>query len=233
MQLKRLKNNFITLFDFFLPRLCISCKINLLPTENVLCKTCTSQLTFAPDSLIKTEYNRKFKKNQLINDFIPLYIFQENSVIQDVIHSLKYEHRYQIGNYLGNLIAHHKKEKILLWKPDLVIPIPLHKLKQAERGFNQAARISSGVGETLKIKVDNGIVKRKRFTRTQTKLTLKEREKNIQNAFEIVKKEVVKNKNVILIDDVITTGATVSECARVLLENGANNVYALSVAIAE
>ena len=89
------------------------------------------------------------------------------------------------------------------------------------------------VGKNLDIALHTGIIKRKRFTQTQTKLTLEERKENISEAFSLRQKKIIKNKNIILVDDVITTGATITECGMLLKDHGAKNIYALSAAIAD
>ena len=115
----------------------------------------------------------------------------------------------------------------------MVIPIPLHHLKKAERGFNQSYYIAKGISSQTSIAVKSNIIKRMRFTQSQTTMTLKEREENVEGAFKVRKTENVKGKSVLLVDDVMTTGATINECGKVLLEAGANKVYAVSVALAD
>lgn len=123
--------------------------------------------------------------------------------------------------------------KVREWKIDLIVPIPLHHLKRAERGYNQSDFIAKGMKKILHVPVKSRLIKRARFTETQTNLNLVERKENMQGAFALRRNKLLQNKNVLLIDDVITTGATTSECGRTLLEGGAANVYAASVAIAD
>ena len=137
-----------------------------------------------------------------------------------------------IGKYLGKVVANQLAEDINKWKADLILPIPLHSLRKTDRGFNQAEEIVKGLSRELGIKQNSRIIKRKRYTQTQTKLTLVERKQNIEDAFQLRRNNAIIDKNIILVDDVITTGATISECASLLLNGGAKNIYALSVAIA-
>jgi ComF family protein len=106
-------------------------------------------------------------------------------------------------------------------------------LKKAERGYNQSFYICKGLSRELNIPLKNHFIKRKRFTQSQTTMDFEERQKNIRNAFKIRNGLGLKGKNILLVDDVITTGSTISECGRVLLECGVNKVYAASVAIAD
>lgn len=222
-----------SLFDFFLPRICASCNTKLLLNERTICNNCLDNLELAKEQRLNNEFERKFKNENIISDFTSLYVFKTDSEIQNIIHSFKYNQQYQIGNFLGDQIVNHLSKTIKSWDADLIIPIPLHNLRKAERGFNQSETIAKSIGRNLAIAVNTGIIKRKRFTKTQTKLTLEERKKNISEAFSMKRKNIVKNKNIILVDDVITTGATISECGELLLDNGAKKIHALSAAIAD
>jgi len=121
----------------------------------------------------------------------------------------------------------------LNWEIDLIIPIPLHRLRKIDRGYNQSYYIAKGLSKYFNIPLSGKILFRSKFTKSQTTLNLKEREENISGAFNLKKHKTVSGKNILLVDDVITTGATTNECAKVLLEAGANNVYAISAAIAD
>ncbi len=225
-------NYFTSLFDFFLPRLCVSCKTKLTTSEKYLCSECTSKLEHPSKTKLENEFKKKFLNDKIISDFASAYIFYKDSVIQDLIHSLKYDKQFLVGKYLGQQITNNLKNKILTWNASLIVPVPLHTLKKAERGFNQAEKIAKAIGKILNIPTDTKTLKRSRYTETQTKLTLVERKENMNKAFSLKTNKNIQGKTIILVDDVITTGATITECGKVLLNNGANKIYALSVAIA-
>jgi len=226
-------NYFTSLFDFFLPRLCVSCKTKLATSEKFICSECSSKLEHPTQIRIQKEFSRKFRNDKIISEFASAFIFHNDSVIQELIHSLKYDKQFLVGKFLGQEITNNLKDKILEWNASLIIPVPLHALRKAERGFNQSEQIAKAIGKSFNIPLDTKSLKRSRFTKTQTKLTLAERKENMKKAFNLKANKKIKNQTIILIDDVITTGATITECARVLLENGANKIYALSVAIAD
>ncbi|MCB9217894.1 MAG: ComF family protein [Ignavibacteriales bacterium] len=221
------------LFDFVLPRLCATCQTKLKLSEEIICSICNQKIETASEQKILHEFNRKFKEDKLITDFASAFIFKDGHELQQLIHSLKYDKNYHIGKFLGKVVANNLFKKIQSWQADLIIPIPLHSLRKAERGFNQANEISKGLAKYIKLPNNSKVISRIRFTETQTKLSLSERKTNIEGAFSIRNKKMIKNKNIILVDDVITTGATTSECANLLLKNGANKIYAVSVGIAE
>jgi ComF family protein len=185
-----------------------------------------------PPEHLQFEFSRKFKGKNIISGFTSLYLFEKDKELQHIIHSLKYNQRFLVGKFLGKNLGSSLKTTISQWNIDLIVPIPLHHLKKAERGFNQSLYIAKGISTVTKLPLNNSIIKRKRFTQSQTTMNLKERQKNISGAFTIKNKNRLSGKNVLLIDDVITTGATISECGKILLEYGAKKVYAASVAIA-
>lgn len=221
------------IFDFFLPRICPSCNNKLNSSEEIVCDYCFSRLKLTPESLIKTEYENKFASKNFIKDFHPIFIFEIGNEIQHIIHSLKYKKQFRIGIYLGKIIANQLNQKLIDWNIELVIPIPLHKLKKAERGYNQSEFIAKGIYERTKIPYSRKVIHRKKLTETQTHLSALERQQNVKDAFKVVNKKLIEGKNILLVDDVITTGSTISECAKVLLREGAKKIFAASVAIAE
>ncbi len=218
------------LFDFIVPRFCISCDVQLTTNEIFTCKSCMAQIKFLSDAEISKENKRKFKETNFVDDYTSLYVFEESGKLQDLIHALKYSKKFKIGIFLGNILGEQKADSINSWNADLVIPVPLFHLKKIERGYNQAYFIAKGISKNLGIKTNTSIAKRIKDTATQTKLNKIERNDNMQNAFSIRKPKLVKGKSVIVVDDVITTGTTILELAKMLKENGATKVYALSIA---
>ncbi len=221
------------IFDFFLPRFCFSCNRKLLSYEEVVCPECLSKIKLADSARLKQEYNRKFLEKKIISGFTSLFVFEKDKELQHIIHSLKYNQRFLVGKFLGGKLGESITSTLKEWLIDFIVPIPLHHLKKAERGYNQSFYIAKGISEITGLPINDKVIKRKRFTQSQTTMNMKERQANISDAFVVNKRDKLNGKNILLIDDVITTGATTSECGKVLLENGANKVYAASVAIAD
>ena len=224
---------FTEIFDFFLPRFCASCSQKLTTEEKIICPKCLGKIHNVSAERLMDEYQKKFSQKNIISGFTSLYLFERDKELQFIIHAIKYNQRFLIGKYFGELIGKHFKQLFNDWEVDIIIPIPLHHLKQADRGYNQSFYIAKGISTQTNISVYTSTIKRKRFTQSQTKLNQREREENMSGAFSIRRFSKVIGKNVLLIDDVITTGATISECAKVLKNNGAKNVYAVSLAIAD
>ncbi|MGA7720439.1 MAG: ComF family protein [Ignavibacteriaceae bacterium] len=225
--------HFLTeILDFFLPRICPGCENKLTTFEKYVCSICLDKIKPATKNKLQLEFERKFRGKRIITGFTSLYIFEEGKVFQNIIHALKYKGRFSIGKYLGENLSVVLLDFKSEWKIDIIIPVPLHQLKKIERGYNQTFYIAKEAGRKLNIQVKQNVVKRIKFTQTQTAMNLAEREENIRGAFSIKNSTKILGKNILVIDDVITTGATISECGKVLLEAGAAKIYAASTAIA-
>jgi len=217
--------------DLFIPRLCSGCNKKLSTEEEFICPSCIISMNLAKKEKLSLEYKKNFASQRIIEDFTSLYLFEKDRTIQDVIHSIKYRNKFRTASFLGRLAGLQFSELLKEWDINTVIPVPLHPVKKAERGYNQSYHIAKGLCKPNNIILDNRILKRVKYTETQTAMTISEREKNISGAFKLRTK--IANCNYLLVDDVITTGATIRECARVLKEKGADKVYALSLAIAD
>ncbi len=228
-----MEKTFFSLLDFFLPQYCAGCNKKLIAGEPQVCDNCLRHILTADPEWIDLEFDRKFKRTGYIKDIFSPYVFESEGRLQHIIHSVKYDKRFRVGILLGTKLADTLRRKINSWEIDIILPVPLHHLKKADRGFNQSDFIVKGLSNKLSIPTSNKIIKRTRFTESQTKLDLNDRERNVSGAFKVRQKKKIANKNILIVDDVITTGATVNECARVLSENGASNIYVCSVAIAE
>ncbi|MDD5730628.1 MAG: ComF family protein [Candidatus Omnitrophica bacterium] len=151
--------------------------------------------------------------------------------VKELIHGFKYKNKDYLGQTLSKLMAEYIDEYLLPFDYlDLVIPVPLHKTKLREREFNQAQILGGFLAQRYSIKLDGEILVRHRNTRTQTELPDCQRQANVRGSFSVCRKQALKGKNILLIDDVLTTGATASEAAFALKEAGANIVFVCTLA---
>jgi len=220
-----------SIFDFFLPRICPGCNKQLSVEEKPVCVDCLSSILIADEDRLQAEYDRNFGSSKVISDFYAKFVFETDKTLQQIIHALKYKKQFKLGVFLGELIADGIKMKG--WQIDLIIPVPIHHLKKTERGYNQSDYLAKGLSKSLNIPYSGKSIKRIKYTDSQTKLKMKERALNVSNAFKVRHTKKVNGKNILIVDDVCTTGATMLECANVLMGAGANSVYVCSVAIAE
>lgn len=219
------------ILDFILPRFCPSCNKKLNPDELIICPNCLSRIKYAYKSFIENEFKSNFIHSS-IDAFYPLFIFETDSPIQFLIHNLKYRSRFKTGIFLGKLIAENYKNVILNFNADYIHPVPLHHIKKAERGFNQSYYLAKSIASRFNIELRTDLLKRGKYTSTQTQLNKAEREQNIKGAFKSRKLKQIAGKNFILVDDVITTGSTIKECAKELKKSGAKKIIAVSAAAA-
>jgi ComF family protein len=219
--------------DVILPRSCPGCSVKLLANEKVLCIDCLNDLVPAPESSISNEYKKHFEDSKFLTDFYAMFLFEKGEAIQKLLFSIKYDRRFSSAFYFGELLGEALLQFRSEWKYDLILPVPLHKVRLIERGFNQSDYITKGISSIIGVKTSNDILFRKRYTETQTKKDKDERTRNVRNAFNIKSAKVIENKSILLVDDVITTGSTINAAAEVLKINGAKNVFAASIALAE
>lgn len=146
------------------------------------------------------------------------------------IHRLKYGSKSFVADALGPLVTGFAQQRLDGARPDLIMPVPLHPRRLRERGFNQSLLLARHVSRTLHLDLDILSLRRVRYTLPQANLAKKERQKNVRGAFFLEQEGVVRGKTVLLVDDVVTTGNTLNECARILRKAGAQKVLCLSLA---
>jgi competence protein ComFC len=153
-----------------------------------------------------------------------------NAFMLDVVHRYKYNRALWFEKFLGDLLVNAAAPKLKSEHWDCIVPVPLHSSKKREREFNQADRLAEYLGRATNILVDTNILRRVAPTQTQTRLTRKERAENVRKAFALRAPLDLKGKNIIVIDDILTTGATTSACAGILRKAGASKIQVWTVA---
>jgi ComF family protein len=225
-----MKFNANYIFDFFLPRICPGCDAKISDPNKPVCTDCLNSIQVADKDRINFEFKKNFGSSKVVKDFYSKYIFETDKTLQNIIHALKYNRQFKLGFFLGQVLG----EEILSknWGIDLIVPVPIHHLRKAERGYNQTDYIAKGLSSSLKIPNSTKLLKRTRHTESQTKLNMNERAQNVSNAFKVKNSKKIKDKNILIVDDICTTGATILECGIVLYKAGAGSIYASSIAIA-
>lgn len=159
-----------------------------------------------------------------------LSVCQYDETVRDIISAYKYHNKPYIGKDLVSIILKVLDEKIIELSPELIIHVPLHIKRLKERGYDQAYILSEGISIRLGIPVSYGNLVRTRYTEPQVNLSGSERMKNVKGAFLITDPSELKDRSILLIDDVFTTGATIKECVKVIKRAGAGKVYVLTFA---
>ena len=235
MKIRYLTNRLVSPFlDFLYPPVCIACNKPLYDGNQKVCTGCWNAIPLVTKNLpLYQETREKLLAEGDINDLVSCFVFEEEGPFQHIAHALKYKEHKSIGVNLGKRLGETLKEWNL--NIDILIPIPLHRIKYRERGYNQSEFIAHGISSIIGKPVVPNAVRRTRHTQTQTKLNIEERRKNMEHAFELVphSSNILSGKKCLLVDDVITTGATANSCAQVILSAGATKIIAASAALAK
>lgn len=222
--LKEIKESVLHLI---FPHVCTGCGSDLLSKGSVLCMRCVEAM---PETQFEWHANNPAEKifwgRLPVTTASAQFYFTKESLMQHLMHQLKYKGNKELGIQLGQIMGEQLKNSGR-FPVDALIPLPLFPAKERKRGYNQATVLCQGMADTLKVPVLNHVITRPQHTETQTKKGRIERWKNMEGKFVLTDKSAIENKHILLVDDVVTTGATLEACGNELLN--AKNVK-LSIA---
>ena len=175
----------------------------------------------------------KFKGRIPVKQVMTLFKFVKGSRVQHVLHALKYKNQPELGVTLGRIYGNDLLQANFKGRFDLIVPVPLHASRKRSRGYNQSEEFGKGLGEILELECTDHVMKRRVRTTTQTRRSRLSRWENVSTVFEVVKPYRVENRNVLLVDDVVTTGATLEACGHSLLEAGCQQLSIACIASAQ
>lgn len=203
----------------FFANLCAGCSQPLNRGEKVVCLRCLFELPETGFHLLETNpVEQLFTGRIAVNAATACYFFHKNVSLQHIIHQFKYHNRTEAAVFMGRLMGNMLNQSIQYAHIDGIIPVPLHSKKQMLRGYNQSTLLSEGIANVLQAPViKNGLV-RITATESQTKKSRLERWQNVKSAFLVTNPAALRSKHLLLVDDVITTGATIEACAEILLQ---------------
>ena len=216
-----LKNIFNSTLHLFYPHVCTGCGSDLLQEDNLLCLKCIHNLphtNFA--TLANNQIEKDFWGRIALTAAYSQFYFSKEFLIQHLIHQLKYRGDTNIGFYLGEIMGKTLLNSNRFSSIDALIPLPLYAGKEHKRGYNQATVICNGISSVMNIPVLNDAVIRQHATETQTRKHRTERWENVKSSFKVAKENELTGKHLLLVDDVVTTGATLEACGNVILETG-------------
>jgi len=223
-------NDFLNLF---IPSKCINCGINLYKQEKFICTGCLSKIPKTNSfKNHETPVSQIFWGRVKLETAFSFYYFSKEGILQKIVHEIKYHGGKELAYEMGVLFGMDLKSDVTTSSYDFICPVPLHKMKQRSRGYNQSEWLAMGLAKQLEIPVDTKILSRQVYTGTQTKKNRQERWTNVKDAFEVTDSEKIKNKHILLIDDIITTGATLEACAAKILEIEGTRVSVASLGLA-
>ncbi len=230
------------LADLIFPPKCIQCGVLLkISRAHSFCRDCFSEITFIRSPIcpccgrpIQSEAEEDHLCGQCIASepcfSVARAVGIYEKVLLEAIHRFKYKRDFKVGNALGKLMAFYT---FPLFEPrsyDLIMPVPLHRKRLRQRGFNQAVILAKEIAGHYGLELETAVLKRRKHTLPQFDLGRSERGQNVKDAFEVRRKDKLEGRRVLLVDDVYTTGSTIRECARTLMEAGAEEIAVLTLA---
>ncbi|WP_259068453.1 ComF family protein [Mucilaginibacter sp. X4EP1] len=216
------------------PELCAACRESLLANEHLICTACIYNLPYTnfhlqADNIVARQFWGKIP----LEAAYALFYFNKGGKIQNLMHQFKYKGVKQIGNLLGSLAGEQLVKNDIFSNVDFIIPVPLHKKRLQQRGYNQSACFAEGLAEKLNALAEIDNLVRSKATETQTHKSRFERFENMLEVFSVKAPGKLINKHVLLVDDVVTTGSTLEACGACLLKIPGLKLSIATIAYAE
>lgn len=232
MILKRLAKIINDINNILLPVVCFGCNAQLSRGERLICAVCRHELpltdyNFTDENAVDLMFYGRFP----IKKAASFVFFSKTGIIQNLIHHLKYKNQEQIGSFFGDWYGALLENEKLLQTIDIVIPVPLHPKKEKKRGYNQVGLFAQKIAKSIKADYRNDILIKKTNTKTQTKKDRQLRWENTKEVFQLNTTSMNGYTHVLLVDDVITTGATIEACAKTISQLGNVDISVLSIAV--
>ncbi len=210
---------FQSVLNLFFPKACAGCNSILLSDEKVICTSCRHEIPLTNHhKTLNNEVFNKFYGRIDLEFAAAMFYFHKKGIVQEMIHKLKYKGHQEIGQLIGDWYAEELKSITEIKSVDYIIPVPLHKKRLKERGYNQITTFGKTLSTNLNIPFNDSILVRNVYSKTQTKKTFLGRSEVIESVFGVSFDESHHNKHFLLIDDVITTGSTLEACCRELIK---------------
>jgi ComF family protein len=217
--------------SLFFPRYCAGCENALGKGEELICSGCILEMPRSNYHLeVENPFYKKLRGRIPVKYVMSFFKFVKSGKVQHLLHSLKYRNKPEIGRLLGKVYGNELLQSGYGHEFDLIIPVPLHSSKKKRRGYNQSEEFGLGVAEALNIPCSDSYLKRLHVTETQTKKTKLKRWENVKEVFALIDPVPVKDQRILLIDDVVTTGATLEAAGRALLEGGCKELSIACIA---
>ena len=222
------------LIKLFFPKICVGCSTLLLDRETIICIGCRHELPLTNHLLDNNnEAVKKFYGRVPVIHASSMLYYHKQGVVQELVHALKYKNQQNIGSFLGDWYAEVLKEAPFLKTVDCIIPVPLHLKKIKKRGYNQVNTFCESISKAFNINYNTTLLTREVYGISQSKKSLNNRNTLAENTFKVNLNTNYNHKHFLLIDDVLTTGATLEACAKTLLKIPNTSVSIITIAMSE
>ncbi len=217
--------------SLFFPQYCRGCHESLVKGEDIICTKCMLELPRSNYHLqVENPFYLKFRGRIPVRFVMTLFKFVKKGKVQHLLHALKYKNQPEIGSMLGKVYASDLIRSGYQNSFDLIVPVPLHPSKKRKRGYNQSEEFAKGLGEIFKVPASDQFLIRNQETSTQTRKSRVERWANVSDVFSVPDEAQVSRKRILLVDDVVTTGATLEACGQKLIEAGCGELSIACIA---
>lgn len=214
-----LKSYFKSFLQLFYPKICVACSESLIQQEETICLICENNLPFTNFYLIQNNpLQKKFWGRIDIQNIDSILFFEKDSTTQHLLHQLKYQNRQDVGTKLANIYTENCKASSINFSFDGIVSVPLHSKKLKRRGYNQCETFALKIAQNWHIPYFKNALKRNVDTQSQTGKNRTDRWDNVAEIFEVNEPKLIQNKHILLVDDVLTTGATIEACGIKILE---------------
>lgn len=215
----------------FFPRCCTGCQGALVRGEELICTNCMLELPRSYYHLEKENpFYNKFRGRLPVSQVITLFKFVKGSRVQHLLHALKYKNQPELGVALGRMYGNDLAKAGFTGKFDLIISVPLHSSRRRKRGYNQSEEFGKGLSEALGVPCRDNLMERVVSTNTQTRKLRLSRWQNVSNVFRVTQPVEIDNRKILLVDDVVTTGATLEACGQALVDAGCRELSIACIA---
>ncbi len=220
-------------YRLFYPKICGGCDVPLVKGEEHLCFNCRLELPFTNFEAIKENPVEKIFHGRVNLEFATsLLFFSKGEKVQNIMHNIKYNEQKELAIHIGRIFGERLQNNPYLKDVTAIVPVPLHPQKQHLRGYNQSELFAEGMNEILNVDLMTNVISRDINTETQTRKTRTERWENVEKAFVVKQPKQLAHQHILLVDDVLTTGATMESCTQTLLQSADCKVSIATVAFA-
>jgi len=231
--IRLLKELFGDIGHTLFPDLCLGCDRLPKIKDGLFCVECLHKMPYTDHFvLVENEVSKHFKGRVKLHHAGALLRFKEGSFVQGMLHRFKYQKRKEIGEILGEIAALKYKSSTLYVLPDLIIPVAIHPKKKLKRGYNQSTIFGQALANILDRPCRDDILIKEKWSESQTGKSRTQRVSNVEEMFLLQKPNEVYAKHILLVDDVVTTGATLEACCNILIQGGTKQISILTIAVA-